>query len=367
MTTPPPPPRGTFTIGSLEKVKSDEEYLELMHTVPKTVRPTSITDFGYDFNSEGQLRNVRTGEPFQWLGQKHYDALGDVIIKDIQRMLVSKYGLVEVWLPRSAGAGEPQVNIFHSANYLECEKLCLVMQGSGAVRAGQWARALCINDTLKHGTIFDYLDDFKTQLGDDVGVIVFNPNLNSGVVQKEDAESDHEHDVYKFWLGTDDKTWKLSQRAIAQSEKPIPSHERPQIHTVTVWEEFVRPSIAKHVVIVAHSFAGVSVAHLVRTCFEEVSARVRAIAFTDACHDVRVDDRKEHVAFLRERSINWVGSKLPLDKPVRSRDRFTWLSAGHDTHEYTSSYCRASAMKYLVAAMPKLQQQQNEEEQKETM
>jgi len=37
------------------------------------------------------------------------------------------------------------------------KNLVLLCQGSGAVRAGMWARALCMNDSLKTGAIFEYL------------------------------------------------------------------------------------------------------------------------------------------------------------------------------------------------------------------
>lgn len=51
----------------------------------------------------------------------------------------------------------------------------LIIQGSGAVRAGMWARAVCINDSLEMGSILPYLVRAKKN---GLGVIVFNPNLN---------------------------------------------------------------------------------------------------------------------------------------------------------------------------------------------
>lgn len=67
-------------------------------------------------------------------------------------------------------------------------QLMLLIQGSGAVRPGQWARALCINDTLDNGTIFPYLRKaislgygwfLNLFITDWKGVIIFNPNQNS--------------------------------------------------------------------------------------------------------------------------------------------------------------------------------------------
>ena len=50
------------------------------------------------------------------------------------------------------------------------------------MRAGQWARALCINESLKSGAIFEYLKKIY-ELG--WGVIVFNPNLNAAPVEEK--------------------------------------------------------------------------------------------------------------------------------------------------------------------------------------
>jgi len=84
-------------------------------------------------------------------------------------------------LEHAPGHKGPWNNIFVSADYLTCDKLMLLVQGSGAVRcvvaffllisvfspyvfflrAGQWARALCINENLSLGTILPYLTRCK--------------------------------------------------------------------------------------------------------------------------------------------------------------------------------------------------------------
>lgn len=55
------------------------------------------------------------------------------------------------------------------------DKLLVLIHGSGAVRAGQWARALCINESLEIGSILPYLRQAKKE---GYGVIVCNPNDN---------------------------------------------------------------------------------------------------------------------------------------------------------------------------------------------
>ena len=69
--------------------------------------------------------------------------------------MTQRFGLIEAELPlREDG---PINNIFLSPNALKCERLMLLIQGSGAVRAGMWARALCINDTLETGSVIPYI------------------------------------------------------------------------------------------------------------------------------------------------------------------------------------------------------------------
>lgn len=136
-----------------------------------------ISDFHYHY-VDGKLRNVSTGAAFHWVNQAHYDALGDTIVKHIQSLLSSEYGLKEVLLPIQEHRDEyeyegPSSNIFVSEDWQTSDKLLLLIQGSGAVRymsvlvflphfsAGQWARALCINDSLDIGTIFPYLTRAK--------------------------------------------------------------------------------------------------------------------------------------------------------------------------------------------------------------
>lgn len=53
-----------------------------------------------------------------------------------------------------------------------------------SISAGQWARALCINDSLDVGAILGYL---SKAIKAGFAVIVFNPNLNYQPLNLEDA------------------------------------------------------------------------------------------------------------------------------------------------------------------------------------
>jgi hypothetical protein len=74
------------------------------------------------------------------------------------------------------------------------------------LRAGQWARRLCINDSLDTGSILPYLTQAKAE---GYGVIVLNPNNNSVQVKttqkkksskskKAKKESEETEEVYLY-------------------------------------------------------------------------------------------------------------------------------------------------------------------------
>uniref|UniRef100_A0A8C5RI59 Family with sequence similarity 172 member A n=1 Tax=Laticauda laticaudata TaxID=8630 RepID=A0A8C5RI59_LATLA len=117
------------------------------------------------FFIEGQLRHMKTGEPFvfnyredlhRW-NQKRYEALGEIITKYVYELLEECH-LKKVYVPVDAEETEPRSFIFMSEDALiNPDKLMILIQGSGVVRAGQWARRLIINEDLDCGTQIPYI------------------------------------------------------------------------------------------------------------------------------------------------------------------------------------------------------------------
>ena len=64
----------------------------------------------------------------------------------------------------------------------------------------------------------------------------------------------------------------------------MPGSETPRAHVVYVWDNFVRRSPARNVLIVAHSAGGAGTLHLFRERTGEAVGRCRGVAFTDAVH-----------------------------------------------------------------------------------
>eukprot|EP00069_Balaena_mysticetus_P002346 bmy_04046T0 len=192
-----------------ELMKKDEPPLDF---------PDTLEGFEYAFNEKGQLRHIKTGEPFvfnyredlhRW-NQKRYEALGEIITKYVYELLEKDCNLKKISIPVDATESEPKSFIFMSEDALtNPQKLMVLIHGSGVVRAGQWARRLIINEDLDSGTQIPfikramdckvYFESYETALESSVssyrelnialnaegyGVIVLNPNENYIEVEK---------------------------------------------------------------------------------------------------------------------------------------------------------------------------------------
>jgi len=348
---------------SLETVQShltdrSSKQLDLvMATIPTVYPPSSLSDFQYEFNDKGELRHMqKADEPFHFVSQRHYEAIGDFIAREIQLRMIRDCGLREVLLPgveqrdpiwiseqeSSAITAQDQQtliknNVFVSQNWQTADKLMLLIQGSGAVRAGQWARALCMNESLETGSQIPYI---QQALLEGYGVIVFNPNLN----RLPKTPIPHQYTREGFMMT--DKPSSLSRNQYTD----IPEHDSPPIHTISVWDNIVSRAQAKDIVIVAHSAGGYCTMSLLQARHSQVLPKLRGVAFTDSVHSVMSSDPKPVRDFICQNAINWVTSDRPLDtliQPASSRG-CCCLSAGHTKHENTSASCQTSAFAFLA-------------------
>jgi len=271
-----------------------ESTLKLFESVLKTIPQhpedpkLSISDFCYKFNDDGILVHTETESRFQWVNQVHYDLLGDLIVPYIQEQMVKQFGMKEIFLPEKCDLpSHVRSNIFVTPDLeTNSNKLMLLIQGSGAVRAGQWARALCINDTLKSGSILPYL---QKAIAKGFAVIVFNPNLNHA---PKDPLSRPKRESF-FIPG--------KPRLPEVETVKIPLNESPPEHTIYVWDMFGKNSPAKEIVIVAHSAGGTCTLSLLREREKEILHKLKAIAFTDSVHWVSSKDSKNVVKFLKKK------------------------------------------------------------------
>ena len=124
------------------------------------------------------------GSPFAWQGQLHYDALGDFVLHHIQQTMTTGLGLVEVALPLDAAEGEATTSIWVSPTLKDAEKIMVLLQGSGAVRPGLWARSVVLNDSLGIGAQLRFIERAQRE---GFAVAVLNPNENKAEVALEDT------------------------------------------------------------------------------------------------------------------------------------------------------------------------------------
>jgi len=312
------------------------------------VKFTSLEDFGYSFNEDRQLRNIKTGEPFEFkvredhkYNQKRYETIGEIITEHVYTLLEEEGKLMRIPVPLdddkmetqdeeeekeedgATAAGEdskeselePKSFIFVSDDYkTNKDKLMVLIHGSGVVRAGQWARRLIINDDLDKGTQLPYI---KRAREEGYAVMVLNTNNNVVNFKGKDV--------------------------------PVRRNGRPEEHGAYVWEEIISKLPAKNIAIVAHSYGGIVTTVMASQFAEEFEKRVFAIAFTDSVHSLEWQQAPESITKLyHTKALNWVSSDEPLDKPVRQpRNDAPRVSAGHPKHEWTSCSALPSVFKFF--------------------
>ena len=119
----------------------------------------------------------------------------------------------------------------------------ILIQGSGAVRAGMWARSPCINDGFEKGTMMKCMD---VALKNSIPTLVMNPNQN--------------------WVnGT-----------------PIPFSKTNLVHATYVWEQYVKNSGFTRVQIIVHSAGGICVRAIMKEFADTFWKQVSHIAYTDS-------------------------------------------------------------------------------------
>ncbi|XP_078421253.1 cotranscriptional regulator ARB2A homolog isoform X2 [Cetorhinus maximus] len=349
-----------------ELMKKDEPPLKF---------PQTLEEFEYSFNEKGQLRHIKTGEPYifnyhedlhRW-NQKRYEALGEIITHCVYELLENECHLKKVYLPVDATEGEPKSFIFMSEDAItNPDKLMVLIHGSGVVRVGQWARRLIINEDLDSGTQIPFI---KRAMDEGYGVIVLNTNENYMEVEKSKKQ------VQSPANETDEPAEKKEKKDDSQKETnkrrdfyekyrnpqkeketkhiPIRDNGTPEEHTLYVWDHFISRSSAKNVVFVAHSYGGLVFVELMIQREAEVKSKVISVALTDSVHNVwHQEAGKSILDWMQEHCRNWVSSSEPLDTPVEFMlPDCPRVSAGTERHELTSWKSFHSIFKYFTQAL----------------
>ncbi|XP_036954649.1 cotranscriptional regulator FAM172A homolog isoform X1 [Acanthopagrus latus] len=306
---------------------------------PPFTFPKTLEEFEYAFNEYGQLRHIKTGEPFvfnaredlhRW-NQKRYEALGEIITQYVYELLEKKCNMTKAILPVDATEDEPTTFIYLSPDALSNpSKLLVLIQGSGVVRAGQWARRLIINQDLDSGTQIPFI---TRAMEEGYGVLVLNPNENYLEVEKPAKSSplpsppEPSDEPAEKRERKDDKEGKKKrefyekyrnpQKETETERTPIRENGSSEEHVLYVWDHFVSRAAAKNVFIVAHSYGGLSFVELMNQREMQVKNRVCAVALTDSAHNIWLQETSKGTQdWMQQHCCNWVSSPEPLDTPL---------------------------------------------------
>jgi len=163
--------------------------------------------------------------------ESQYTQLSEYVMTFVQQQMQQQYSMQEVWIPEPHQiepeySSLPKCNIFMSYAFRQPipeinrkQRALVLIQGSGAVRAGIWARSVCINDGLETGSMLPFIDLAKRL---NLAVMVMNPNYTS----------DPETGI------------------------PIPNSNSMVDHALFVWENYVLNSGFEDICVVAHSAGG---------------------------------------------------------------------------------------------------------------
>ena len=203
------------------------------------VNNDELTSLGYYFDDKLYLRDLITKKrpPIEQL--RTSEQLVSAVAHFIQSFLVKKLFFNQILVPTLEEALIPKAScpIYCSTGYHEKKKLLVIVQGAGkGLQSGVWSRILCLMKGLNVGSM---LPQVQRALNEDYGVIIMNPNQN----YIYDQETGMKHKI------------KYS--------------ERPEIHGLYVWRNFVVPSMASNICIMAHGYGSEVVTHVLRTLCSE--------------------------------------------------------------------------------------------------
>lgn len=264
----------------------------------------------YDKNNREVIMRASDKAEFRFTNSEEYNKLADYLIDYIQGRMYHQYVMDEKVVPfkKDLDTDFATTPIFVSPDWKTNTKGALVLiQGTGDVRPGVWARSVCINDSLDNGSM---LPQIKFAVENGMACLILNPNF---------CDKD-------------------------ENDKEIDPRVKPGTrHCLYVWKKYVVERCgAEEIFVLAHSKGGKWLEAIYKRYTPFFAERVTAVALTDSVHkDFRDDliDQKEE-DWLEDNAIHFIRSSEPLDTEIPAEnEEDEWIptySAGHPKHEYTT-------------------------------
>lgn len=333
----------SLSVGALEQLGSEDDraYVQrYLRTIPRTTAAQELHEFGYQFNAQGAIRMLDSDDTFHYVSETHYARLGDAILREIQNRMSRT--LQQLPLPAPAAGDDdntPRTVVFCSPNFRTASHVLILIHGSGAVRAGQWARALCLNDGLQSGSVLPYLEKAQER---GWAVMVLNPN--NAYNETIDTEKLKNKDPFAYW------TNPVKPPDVPMVRRRIAGHGSPEEHCVSVWDSLLADG-QQRLAIVAHSYGGVATMSLLRSR-PAVLKRLNALCFTDSAHSIHYAVPEALSGFMRVNAVNFVASHKPLGAKEGDRQSgCACVSAGHTQHEWTSYAAMEAVFEFMDKRM----------------
>ena len=258
----------------------------------------SDKDSEFSFSPSGEFLDSN-GKHFEFAyyssdtkNQKRYEKIGNAVTEHIYKVMESKFDLMRINIPGTESEESLDQDfgtsfVFMSKNFQHRQgKKLILINGSGAVRAGQWARKIIVNDNLHAGSMLPYIE---WALQNEFGILVLNTN---------------------------------------ESGPNLKGSETPFEHAETAWNKFLSHVSEKSVFIVAHSFGGI-VTQKIASKYEKFDKVVAKIAFTDSVHMGPLHCNNIPI-------INWITSDAAVNNYLGEKNGCELRSAGTQEHAWTS-------------------------------
>ncbi|CAF3001561.1 unnamed protein product [Rotaria socialis] len=203
-------------------------------------------------------------------------------------------------------------NIFVSNDFRTNQNGCLILiQGLSVVRAGQWSRACCINESLDIGAMFPYVTKAKEH---NLSVIILNRNQTSYIDKEtysnhEDTKASSEN-LHSFYLSPD-------SLPLLSSTKPVSNLSTSYEHFLYVYDNIIaKMSPTEKFYIVAHSAGGDNLTYLLRQRQDCILSKLSKIVFIDAFHAIISSDTDEIKKKFQYNALHFIASDKPMGESI---------------------------------------------------
>ncbi|CAG8491071.1 358_t:CDS:10, partial [Funneliformis caledonium] len=265
------------------------------------------------------LLTVNAGEPYTFEVKKDreyneglYDTLIDILCELAEEKLQKDCGLIKALVPLGATEEDIHSKIFLSQDYMTNDKMIIFIPGTSH-KVGIWSRRVLSDSSVMDGSMITYTKRAR-ELG--FAIVITNPNE-------------------VFWYKG---KGVLILPKTSVTFDTIPGSESPEAHVNYVFKNFVIPSAAEKIVVVANSYGGHCAVDAIQNNFDALLDKIKAVEFTASTHSIDFVKSDKMKVWIRERCRNWLMSDQPIGQEVID-PRFGCISvsSGSELNEYVTS------------------------------